>query len=1036
MTITYKSASAGSGKTYSIEHTLCAKLIAHEIIPSQVLAVTFTRKAANELKNRIVGNLLKQGETLLAADMMNARMGTVNSVFGELLNEAAFELGLAPNTVIIEDSDKSALLAEAIDTSISESETKRLNELAGRLKIESWHIDLLKIIEQMRVNNLEPTELKNFAAQSVRSLLSALPSVDPSFNEETFINLLRQFVRDAKAVEKPTKGLTTSISAVEGMLGQRQLNWQNWIQISKIKPTKCGESAFASVREFSGNVLQVAEFQNEMQEFIELLMLAAERTMSAFASIKASRGLVDFIDQEQLTLKAIKLPSVAARLKSQVRYLIVDEFQDTSPLQLALFAALSELVDDILLVGDPKQAIYGFRGSDPKLALDVLEYVKTQGGQIDSLEYSWRSRPGLVHLTNELFTTPFSHLLSPDQIQLKPKLTNKLDSPELEWWKLEGSRADLRQSALAAGVLEHFNSKTKIWDDTIKDSREIQWQDIAILCRSNDEAAQAAEKFAAIGIPVVLERAGLVETTEISLALACMRRLIDPNDSLASAEILSLALGQNASAWLEDRLQAVTDDNTREWNRSAHPILEKLDAARTDIQVLSPKEALLLAMQAADIQQIIVGWDESNKLTDHRLANLARLCDLVADYESRCKANHLAGTTTGFVLWLRDIEQNFTDAQAPNPGDAVNILTYHKSKGLEWPVVICSGLNAALKFSLFGTRVISKAAAFNWQDPLAARKISYWPYPFPDQKGSDPITSRLIGTKDWIDAERQAKNEQIQLLYVGMTRARDQLILTESGKNTVGDWLTVLESPIFPADSGELALSDGSSLNFVSKSYSSPEPDDTPDVKVARDRYWLLPTKDAAVKSENYSCPASSQSQLDSASANIIYQSYKRIVLNGTPDMSKVGDVVHHCLALLLTNPNVDSDVLAEIVTNNIPGILDASDIKQSSQALADWINTEYPGAKLHTELPYSLMLANGQSQTGQIDLVLELENGWVIIDHKSNPQPTSKWCEISLEHSGQLAAYANALSQLSDKPVLKTLIHFSVSGGLVELSC
>jgi ATP-dependent exoDNAse (exonuclease V) beta subunit len=157
-------------------------------------------------------------------------------------------------------------------------------------------------------------------------------------------------------------------------------------------------------------------------------------------------------------------------------------------------------------------------------------------------------------------------------------------------------------------------------------------------------------------------------------------------------------------------------------------------------------------------------------------------------------------------------------------------------------------------------------------------------------------------------------------------------------------------------------------------------------------------------------------------------------MLNDTPDMIKLGDVIHHCLALLLTNPNVDSDVLADIVTNNILGTLDTLDIKQSSQALVDWINTKYLVAKLHTELPYSLMLANGQSQNGQIDLALELENSWVIIDHKSNPQPAFKLCEISFEHSRQLAAYANALSQLPDKPVLKTLIHLSVSVGLVEL--
>ncbi|MEF1340900.1 UvrD-helicase domain-containing protein, partial [Vibrio rotiferianus] len=264
-----------------------------------------------------------------------------------------------------------------------------------------------------------------------------------------------------------------------------------------------------------------------------------------------------------------------------------------------MFSKVSELVDDVLMVGDAKQAIYGFRGSDPKLTLDVLDYVQQGGGQTNTLSNSYRSRSGLVELTNELFTSPFSHLLKPGQVQLTPNNSYSLASAELGWWTLayEGRKSNERTlSALAEGIRAHIEA---------------------------------------------------------------------------------LNTGDGPEQWLKDRLVAVSAEESWKWNNTAHPVLERLASARENVGLFSIKEALDTALLAGDVANTVCQWNEGAKLTEHRLANLAQLSNLVSDYESHCSAQFLAATPTGFILWLKNQEQRFDDKQASNPGDAITIATYH-----------------------------------------------------------------------------------------------------------------------------------------------------------------------------------------------------------------------------------------------------------------------------------------------------------------------------------------------------------------------
>lgn len=1031
MPITFRHAGAGSGKTYSIEQDIGTRLAAGRLEPEHLIAVTFTNRAADELVARIGAGLLRRDRPDLAARLDQAYIGTVHSVCGRLLQELCFDLGLSPVQRVITDRDQQRLFNEALEHSLTPEETTRLNALAARLCLADWQDEVRALVDQVRANDFAVADLARFADDSVAGLLVGLPSVDATLNEAGLRAALEQAGEDGRAVVNPTKKLQTALEKIEKILHQDFLTWEDWVRASKLSAGVNEIDRLLPAISYGARVLQCPSFRADVEALIRGLFAAAGEVLEAFARLKQERGLVDFVDQEHLMLRALEQEGVRAQLRPRLGLLVVDEFQDTSPIQLALFTRLAALAGEVLFVGDAKQAIYGFRGSDPRLTLDAIRSIAATGGQLEQLDANWRSRPALVHLVNDLFTAPFAPLLTAAQVRLSPRREERLATAPLGWWQIPGGNQEQRTLALVDGVRALVAAGGPVWDKTADQARPVTWRDIAILCRSNEEVDSLAKVCAQRGVPTASSREGLLATPEVTLALACLRRLADPTDRLAAAEILSLAGGTDAGGWLDDRLTALTADTPDDWGDRASPLLARLAAARVDLGRLSPDEALATAIQIADLHRIVLGWDEAVRLTDHRLANLARLGELAGEYLEHCRARQGAASVAGLILWLEDLEQAFDDEQAPNPGNALTLSTYHGAKGLEWPVVIAASLDTDLKVSLYGPRVLAAPPPFDWVAPLAGRKLRYWPDPFPVQQGKDPLTDILRNTPAWAEASAQAREEALQLLYVGLTRARDCLILTATDRTPVGRWLSLLQSPHFPPAGDVLTLAAGGAVPVLRTSLATSVPGAPP---ARRPRHWLTPPAGAA-EALPYLAPPSAALPTAAATGEVVHDFGRRLTLSGTPDLDTLGQALHHALALALTQPAVDRALLQELFSRYPGVVLDADEVLARAAALREWLDRSYPGGRLHSELPFSHTLATGQRRNGQIDLALERPDGWVIVDHKSNPQPKAEWLPVALRHSGQLAAYAGAVEALSGKPVLATLIHFSVSGGLVRVS-
>ncbi|MCB0640170.1 MAG: hypothetical protein KDC44_00960, partial [Phaeodactylibacter sp.] len=265
-------------------------------------------------------------------------------------------------------------------------------------------------------------------------------------------------------------------------------------------------------------------------------------------------------------------------------------------------------------------------------------------------------------------------------------------------------------------------------------------------------------------------------TAEARLVTACLKYLLNQGDSLSVAEIRLLAGRENITAIIEDRLDFLEAADAAQVDADwalEQPEIKALNALRQAIADLSSSEILNLLMERLDIRRKVAHWGK----TQQRLSNIDRLSKLALQYEDACNRLHTATSLGGFLLWLLQLQQAGTDQQgAAESADAVHVLTYHKSKGLEYPLVICHSLENPLKGDVWGIEIVGEQAEIDLDNVLGNRWLRFWVNPYADQFRKTPLESRILESEAQREATRKALAEEARLLYVGITRARDYLL--------------------------------------------------------------------------------------------------------------------------------------------------------------------------------------------------------------------------------------------------------------------
>ncbi len=1040
--IHFISAGAGSGKTYSLTRKLEALLTRGDVTPAGVIATTFTKLAAGELKERVRSKLIEAGQLDVANRMEQALIGTVNGVCGELLRRFAFEAGMPPDQQVLDEAQGDRLFYQAMEQALANDRLliRKMNAACHRLQIVdrtqqlNWRAEVKSIADAARANNQSSSDIRRLGVPSADQLLAHFPKASSRELDRLLLNAIEQAIAGIDTDHDSTKTTRDYVALITGIragLYKGRATWPEWIKLSKTMPGAKSKTFAEPIADIAIDYDKHPALRADIRFFAGNAFEIAAASLDAYQNLKTQQGLIDFVDQEQRLYLLLDDPTVASTISEELQLLMVDEFQDTSPIQLALFLKLSRLADQVIWVGDIKQSIYGFRGSDPTLMAAVVQRVTEEGNAPEILEKSWRSRPELVAYTNNLFVPAFADTLKPEQVALAPARAQISNQPAVAQWRLQGKNKTLRAQALAGGISQMMAAGSTVIDKQTNHPRAVTYSDIAILCRTHANLAEIANALAEARLPIRYQRPGLLATPEGCLAMACLRRLIDPLDTLASAEIHSLSTCENPEAWVAQRMEylAQADARSHTWLEDQEgEAVAKLQAQRARLPFLTPVEVLRCAIDAGNVRESVYRWGPTEQRSQHRLNNLAALLAHAAEYLNQCTTQHQPATSAGLVLWLYQLAEAEEDTQATGGAEnAIQLVTHHGAKGLEWPIVIAMDLTADLKPRLWGLSVLPSPTPVSLDNPLAGRTLRYWPAFTGLQSANIPLLDEIAQSPEGTAAMAQEIQEARRLLYVSLTRPRDSLIITMENNQAGGGWMDTLAASWLLPDGDTLALPDGSAIPAEYRELEAlllqqQAPDYQPS--------WLANDM-AAIEKLPLRVSPSSAAPLATASIGEVIELGDRLQIDGDYDPAALGSALHAVIATTLLGQHATARVLQD---HGMEKTLSVAAADESVNRLLAAIEQRFKPITAHAEYPIHYSNDSGQLISGWIDLLIETAGGFVLIDHKASPRARSDWEEIALGYAGQLDAYAQGVVRATGRPVLSRWIHFGVTGGLVEV--
>ena len=1034
-------AGAGSGKTFELTSRV-VEALESGTEPEALMATTFTTRAASELRERIRLGLLGQGRAQEAQGIYDGFIGTLHSVCGRLLTEYALEAGLSPALQVLPEEDADHLFLRAT-SEVMEGRARDIEPAALRLgydgggtgypKRPDWRQAVQEVVSAARMNLIDGASLERCAQDSLDSLLHLLGPEESRNLTHRLRRGVEQALADLSRVDAPFKatqaGLTQLRELAVGIQRPERLPWAQWVRASKLSVNKSEEGIVEGVRELAAAVLGHPDLRDDLRVLVHGVFGCAAAALDLYQGFKREQGLMDFVDQERLVLDLARdNPAFRTALGDRLAQLMVDEFQDTSPIQLALFLKLHALTGRSVWVGDPKQAIYGFRGTDPELMEEITRRIH----EPDALPYSWRSRRRLVDFCNAVFSQVFRESEgNPVSLRIPEQRRESAKGGWIESWNLSARNNDQETAALAAGVRELLARQP-----------ELRPGDVAILCRTHDDRARLASELEALGIRASASRGSLIDTREVRLALAALQYLHDPTDTVALATIVRISPDHASNGgWLTELLEEPEKAISR-WRLD--PLITALDEARKELTGWTPQEALEEAIDRVGLSEAVRSWG----YTAIRMGNLDLLRGLGLEYRSQCGGRRRPATLAGLLSHLEESESGESEGTGE---DTVQILTYHAAKGLEWPVVILTCLDKGLRANVFGPTVVP-APVFDPAEPLAHRSIRFWPWPFGSQKKVDELLKRLAGRPELTLAEQQATNEAKRLLYVGMTRARDGMVFAirredpKSGPRLKTAWLDGLTDAageplvMWPLETGEQTLSiGGEALQVTVRQYSSEDmakdgasgggmSQETWRAPKAPARHW----PPARITASGTAAPSDVPGVVQIVSTSDLGP---RIPFQAGTDVTTLGSAIHGFLGAGLEGASRDrqEEMAAGLLARwGVGGGLDPGEILTMRSRLDHFLDTRFPSAGRFREWPVTLRTLDHQTMQGWIDLLLETPEGYAILDHKSFPGMDAS--ARAVESAPQIFLYRKAVEAATGRPVLATLIHFPLLGKVVEV--
>ena len=1048
--LTIVPAGAGSGKTWYIQTKLAEWVINGQLAPEKIVAVTFTESAAAELRNRIRAELIAKEKLDEAIGLDQAYISTIHSFGLRLIKEFAFDADLSPSPRMLNDDEEAILASRALATSESAldkmqnleregftydfnsktgAETlfrKRLLKFTGLIRSigKDSGAEKLSAHAEKRIAELYgPTE---DAARLKESLLTAVKALLENFPHDisklgTIPDSIRmQLWKDYRDLSQAAKSEPLDS------------DWGLWQKLRKLKAyAPKSKKLPPGYDDLVRSIIAAADAlplhpgpMLDAQNHARTTFSAVAESLTSYADEKRRRGLVDYTD---MLTEAHKLLStkkdVLAALNERVDCLVVDEFQDTNPLQFSLLWSLKNAVPTIV-VGDMKQAIMGFQNADARL---LHELCKQNPTATDPRKENYRSSIALMTWINRIGSEMFD-----GYTELAPKApfqSNITDALEVL-----DARVKLSKEACASYTVNrvvellHGEEEQKIWDKDQKAYRSLRGGDIALICYTNKRLLFYADALRKAGLRCRLEEEDWFESRIIQYAWYALSYVSDPDDRHAALYLYVTETGRHT---LQSGLAELIDGH-----RLQDALLDALDEVAEGAPDRTVDAVLQDIVVKLDLYGAIAEWEDGVQAR----ANLLRLqaeCQefMLGNRDAMACGGYYGSDSKTFLGWLkgkveRDKDGNKQPEASVIDDDAVQLMTWHKSKGREWPVVAVCGLDEGEFPRLEATRVDYRDFS-DLEHILEHATAEIYPK-FKSSETNEKFKAALIP---------ESRESSKRVLYVALTRAREKLILEwpsylEEKEDSGTYWTELTSSAKITLDGASMVVGTtplpcriSSILTKEAIDIAFKETNSTLPVYGRR----AIVQKPLPIKLTPESITPSSLHNVEctvpAGRQEVSYGSELVLAFAGVDDPMEKGKIIHRAFEVLTGNPG-RSAMLADAVGYSLTPE-QVSAISSAVVAFDSWLLTNYRPRVTETEVPLLVLDEQGSVVSGFADMVIETDTGIWVIDHKSDYVPTEALREERFNcYYPQLNCYVEALKTARPGTAVQGIILNWVSYG------
>ena len=1130
------SAAAGSGKTRVLTERLLRRIENDADIDS-FLVITFTKAAAAELKSRILDEISER----LAADPDNRRLrrqsalcskaqiGTIDSFCQSFLRENCHAAQLSPEFRVIEEDRAEAIKQRVIQRVLDDCyeapdegfklltdtvgmgrrDDNKLAETVLALHRKTQSHARPELWLQQQLETLEPAETDAgrtvWGAEILRNVRD-----DALYWAQRMDDVCRRAAEDEAVAAKYGPSFAETALSLRDFARACDLGWDRAREALPISYPRLGtitNPPDPELKEYTKAVRELckkncAKYEKLLSASSEKLLVDMRRTAPAmralieltlrfdraYAAEKRRRAEVDFADLEHLTAQLLTnedgSPTELARETSQ-RFceIMVDEYQDVNRVQDDIFRALSKNGENLFMVGDVKQSIYRFRLADPLIFTDKYEKYsfltdadKTAPIKI-MLQENFRSRQEVIDGINSVFTACMSKKLGEIDYDENALLRcggvydDSGCAPELILIDVKGDEDDLRDKTEKEAAVVADKIRELMLSGMTVSGRELGYGDIALLMRSANSVGEVYRRELIVrGIPVAAGQGGsFFASTEIASLMSLLAIIDNPHQDVALIAVLrSSAFGFTADELTEMRLADREGDfytalkKAAETNEKCAAFLETLGKLRSRAPDTPVDELLMFIYNELDLPALCAAMQDAPQ----RLANLRMMLEL----SKRFASGGFRGLHR-FCQWLRRLAERGGDMGAASSEGAVKIMTIHKSKGLEFPVVfLCDASRRFNDADLKQTVLIHPELGLGAKVYDLERRLEY------PGLARNAIKQRL---------KREMLSEEMRLLYVALTRARERLIVTAAmkepekklqsmmlqctrpmspevllGAQSMADWMIYAQ---LCTEDDKFKLSFISAADAAAAQAEEPElekaPSDAEIVEKLRrnlafsyphEAATRLPSKVTATELKHLL----DESDEEAASLAPTARSRFRTPRLGdayTLTPTQRGSAAHALLQHIdYSKTGSEEEIRGELTRMTQEKFLtaqqaEAVDTGCIRRLFASRIGQRIMNAdRLRREFKFSLLcpaekfFPGGEGESvllqGVIDCMIE-ENGEItIIDYKTDRVRGSELIERAKGYEKQLEAYAYAAQRMTGKPVRECVLYFLYSGETVEL--